>query len=184
MPARANVLGDLRAEADLAMLEVAFLETADYKTLIETTDRPIVIGRRGTGKSALAYRLIKYWRAVSRTTTILLSPAEEQVIGLRALFPELLTTKYSLIRAGARIAWRYALLAEIAHVLTSHYKIDRVRDSGVLRTHGGAWISLGSDITMRLRRKLRNVALSLDASGLIAEMASLLDLGRLNDVVA
>ena len=49
---RANILGDLRAEFDHRMLQSAFLETADYKTLIDTTDRPIVVGRRGTGKSA------------------------------------------------------------------------------------------------------------------------------------
>ena len=55
--ARANLLGDLRAEFDRSMLTAAFLETADYKTLIDTTDRPVVIGRRGTGKSALADRL-------------------------------------------------------------------------------------------------------------------------------
>ena len=42
---RANVLGDLRAEFDQQMLKFAFLETADYKTLIDTTDRPIVVGR-------------------------------------------------------------------------------------------------------------------------------------------
>ena len=67
---RANILGDLRAEADHAMLQSAFLETADYKTLIETTDRPIVIGRRGTGKSALAYQLKQHWRNVSGAATI------------------------------------------------------------------------------------------------------------------
>jgi hypothetical protein len=51
---RPTILGDLRAEADGQMLRRAFLETADYRTLIETSDRPIVVGRRGTGKSALA----------------------------------------------------------------------------------------------------------------------------------
>jgi Cdc6-like AAA superfamily ATPase len=77
MKAVANVLGDLRAEADSRMLKSAFLETADYKTLIETTDRPIVIGRRGTGKSALAHRLTQHWRQASKTNTLLLTPSEE-----------------------------------------------------------------------------------------------------------
>jgi len=63
---RANILGDIRAEADEKMLETAFLETADYKTLIDTTDRPIVIGRRGTGKSALAHQLLHYWKHARR----------------------------------------------------------------------------------------------------------------------
>lgn len=33
-----NSLGDLRAEADQEMLKRVFLETADYRTLIETSD--------------------------------------------------------------------------------------------------------------------------------------------------
>jgi hypothetical protein len=32
-PIRPNVLGDLRAEADLTMLNKAFLETPDYRLL-------------------------------------------------------------------------------------------------------------------------------------------------------
>jgi hypothetical protein len=71
---RANILGDLRAEFDHRMLQSAFLETADYKTLIDTTDRPIVVGRRGTGKSALAYQLERHWRSASYTDTIVLAP--------------------------------------------------------------------------------------------------------------
>jgi hypothetical protein len=71
---RANILGDLRAEYDHQMLKSAFLETADYKTLIDTTDRPIVVGRRGTGKSALSYRLEHHWRSASRVDTIALAP--------------------------------------------------------------------------------------------------------------
>jgi ABC-type transport system involved in cytochrome c biogenesis ATPase subunit len=36
------------------MLDRWFVETPDYRTLIETSDRTIVAGRHGTGKSALA----------------------------------------------------------------------------------------------------------------------------------
>ncbi len=90
---RANILGDIRAEFDRQMLTSAFLETADYKTLIDTTDRPIVVGRRGTGKSALAYRLEEHWRSASRTRTIALAPTEEQIIGLRAIMPEFYESK-------------------------------------------------------------------------------------------
>jgi hypothetical protein len=183
MRAQANLLGDLRAEADHRMLDTAFLETADYKTLIETSDRPIVIGRRGTGKSALAYRLLQHWRTVSRADAILITPFEEQIIGLRAMLLEFFSAKYGLLRAGARIAWRYALLAEIAQVLTHHYKVDRSKDADVLRAHANAWDVLGSDISARLRRKFRDVGQRLGASEMIAEIASLFDLGRLNEAV-
>ena len=51
---KANPLGDIRAEADHEMLGHSFIETPDYKTLISATDRAVVVGRRGSGKSALA----------------------------------------------------------------------------------------------------------------------------------
>ncbi|MGH8500714.1 MAG: hypothetical protein ACRERV_18165, partial [Methylococcales bacterium] len=57
---RPNALGDLRAEADSLMLQKAFLETADFRTLIETSDRTVVVERRGTGKSALTLQLEKF----------------------------------------------------------------------------------------------------------------------------
>jgi len=50
-----NILGSLRAEADREMLKMAFLETADSSALTKTTDFNIVVGRRGTGKSALTW---------------------------------------------------------------------------------------------------------------------------------
>ncbi|WP_157380850.1 hypothetical protein [Burkholderia ubonensis] len=59
---RANILGDVRAENDRQMLDQAFFEWQDYKILFEADDRFVVVGRRGTGKSALTYRLQKEWR--------------------------------------------------------------------------------------------------------------------------
>ena len=57
MVSQSNALGDIRAEHDHLMLQQAFIETADYRTLIESTDKVIAVGRRGTGKSALTFRL-------------------------------------------------------------------------------------------------------------------------------
>src|SRR5688572_33253223 len=48
-----NILGAGRAEADGVMLGKAFVTTEDYKALIHTQDFHVVVGRRGTGKSAL-----------------------------------------------------------------------------------------------------------------------------------
>ena len=47
-----NILGAGRAEADSVMLAKAFIETADYRALIQSDDFNFVVGRRGTGKSA------------------------------------------------------------------------------------------------------------------------------------
>jgi ABC-type cobalamin/Fe3+-siderophores transport system ATPase subunit len=48
-----NFLGTPRAESDLRMLAAAFVETEDFRALIDTRDFNFVVGRRGTGKSAL-----------------------------------------------------------------------------------------------------------------------------------
>ena len=45
-----NPIGDLRAESDALMLDAAFVETSDYKTLIGSSERCIVVGRRGSGE--------------------------------------------------------------------------------------------------------------------------------------
>jgi len=78
-----NILGDIRAENDTSMLDQAFLETSDYKALLESSDRCVVVGRRGTGKSALVHKLNQYWHNQNKTFVIVVSPEEDQIIGLR-----------------------------------------------------------------------------------------------------
>jgi hypothetical protein len=54
-----NLLGAAQAEADILMLNHAFIATADYQALLYTTDYSYVVGRRGTGKSAIYQQLKK-----------------------------------------------------------------------------------------------------------------------------
>jgi MoxR-like ATPase len=82
---RANLLGDIRAESDAQMLDTAFYETPDFRTLIESGDRSVVVGRRGTGKSAIAYKLGRHFEQDKRAALISLATEEDQVIGLRTL---------------------------------------------------------------------------------------------------
>lgn len=42
---KGNLLGDIRAENDSYMLDNAFYETPDYKALLESNDRCVVVGR-------------------------------------------------------------------------------------------------------------------------------------------
>ena len=126
MPKRVNILGDIRAEHDRPMLDLAFYQTPDYRTLIESTERPIVVGRRGTGKSALCYQLKKFWAKGTNTTVIEIIPEEDQIIGLRPLL-SFFGSKYTQIKAGARISWRYALLLEVATRLLEQRKFSRTQ---------------------------------------------------------
>lgn len=74
-------LGDLRAELDHEMLDLAFVETPDYRTLLESIGGKVVVGRRGTGKSALTYQLTKHWAHEKSNIVITLAAEEDQVIG-------------------------------------------------------------------------------------------------------
>ena len=153
---RPNSLGDLRAEADQEMLELAFLETADYRTLIETSDRTIVVGRRGTGKSALTIQLQRYWAGSSDTSVIKITPEEHQTIGLRpkiALFGD----TFNKIKAGSRLAWKYALMMEVALCLSEKYKFSKTDGYQKLKTKCEKWSLQGKNIFDRYTETLNEV---------------------------
>lgn len=184
MSARANAFGDVRAENDHAALDRAFYEWQDYKTLFETFDRFIVVGRRGTGKSALTYQLQKVW-GERHSPVILIAPNEEQVIGLRpsaALFG----ATVSRIRAGVKIAWRYALLMEISLHLYEHYKSKReVEARLILLNHVKLWRSKGSTCIERLRVILKESLKGVSSEEeRISELSAILQINRITEDVA
>jgi len=148
-----NPLGDLRAEADHAMLDKAFYETSDYLSLIESADKTIVVGRRGVGKSALVYQLSKYWNDVPKTRVIPISLDEDQVIGLNPII-ELFGNKYRHIRAGCSLAWRYCLMMEIALQIAKYYKFDKADGSQVINQHLKSWRTSGNRTSSRMRNTL------------------------------
>lgn len=153
---RPNLLGDLRAEADREMLGQVFLETADYRSLIETSDRIIVVGRRGTGKSALTLRLRNDWKKRNNTEVIKITPEEHQVIGIRPLV-KLFGHNFNLIRAGSRLIWRYALFLESLECISKHYKYAKFSELTVLNSHLNSWRNLRGDLVEKVRTKLKSV---------------------------
>ena len=151
-----NSLGDLRAEADEKMLGRTFLETADYRTLIETSDRTIVVGRRGTGKSALTLQLENYWKNSSDTSIVKITPEEYQTIGLRpkvALFGD----SFNKIRAGSRLVWMYALMMEAALSLSKKYRFSGTVGFRKIKPDVNKWSSRGGSILDRYAETLNVV---------------------------
>ncbi len=178
-----NLFGDVRAERDHDMLDKSFHESQNYRILFESRDRFIVVGRRGTGKSALTYRLSKDW-AARKFSTITIAPDEEHVIGIRPI-AELFGNSVSKIRAGIKLAWRYALLLEIAHVCQKNYKAaDEVRKYETLSIHLKKWATRGGNPFDKLRATLRD-----DMHGItnpddrIADLSSLLQINRITEEV-
>jgi hypothetical protein len=181
---RPNALGDLRAEADIAMLDRAFLETADYQTLIETSDRLIIVGRRGTGKSALTLALVKYLRSARSTHVVILAPEEHQIIGLRPLV-QLFGDKFLHIRAGTRLVWRYALMLEVARCLAKYSGVAETKAFDCVRPHLDKWNKRGHGIIERFRHLLREtIDVSHAPESRIGDLPVALDLTSLQDAIA
>ena len=65
-----NVLGAARAEVD-TLLARAFIETPAYRALIQNTDYNFVVGRRGTGKSALFQKVREYFVGTGSVLVVL-----------------------------------------------------------------------------------------------------------------
>jgi hypothetical protein len=150
---RPNSLGDLRAEADGDMLSRAFLETADFRTLIETSDRTIVVGRRGTGKSALALRISGHWQGDNRVRVVRISPEEYHVIGARPLVNHFGGT-FSKIRAGCRLVWLYTLMMEAAVSLAPKFAFANSDGYLAIRARAETWRSFGLTVPDRFSRLL------------------------------
>ena len=149
-----NALGDVRAEADNKMLRQAFVETPDYRALIESHDRIIVVGRRGTGKSALVQQLHHYWQRNDKVDVIRIVPEEYQTLAFRPL-ALLFGPAFRHIRAGVRIAWRYAFMMETVRIKSRHYSFKNSSAADFLRNELERWDQLGRDVLHRLQELLK-----------------------------
>jgi len=144
-----NKLGDPRAEMDHDFLDKAFYETPEYKTILESEHRKVVVGRRGTGKSSLYYQLHRAFKSVPNLNVISISPNDDQMIGLRH-FTALFGERRSSLRAAASIAWQYALTMEVLRSMCASYK---VKDNSNLMQCSEAvklWEKQGASVVHRM----------------------------------
>ena len=127
-----NLLGAPRAESDEKMLERAFLETADYRALTQTDAFNFVVGRRGTGKSALFRKVSEYFSKEPGTLLFQQSPSEDQTLYLRDRL-ENLGLDYNRARATMRLIWKGHLLLQAVEALNRFYKISKSSQAAALR---------------------------------------------------
>lgn len=180
---KSNPLGDTTAENDNRMLSEAFVETADFRTLIESDDRTVVVGRRGTGKSALFYQLNKHWERDKNTKVLTFSPEDTQIIGFRSLLKPL-SESFNLSRAATRILWKYSLLMEILSFLNSHYKLSStVKGDLELKFHIDRWLAVRGDILKKCRSIASGFLSNSDPESSIGDLQYELDLSMLEDKV-
>jgi hypothetical protein len=116
-------LGAANAEAD-SMLRRAFLQTPDYHALRHSTDFNYVVGRRGTGKSALFLNLRNEF--ANDTGVILLTerPHDYEMVELQAILRKI-SGAYRVLRPITRLLWGVHLLIEIARAASKNYRFTK-----------------------------------------------------------
>ena len=177
-----NPLGNIKAENDHEMLDHAFYDTQEYNSLIEDSCHRIVVGRRGTGKSALCYMLEKHWNHEKKSRIIVLTPEESSIIGVH-FFIDSFGDKASHLRAACRILWEYALLNEIILHLADDYKV-KSKNITNLDKYRYRWINHGNTITSRLYRSFSQLPKEdIPPEIKIANLPSILEINELNNLV-
>lgn len=147
---RASLLGEQTAENDLSLLLGNFIETPEYRSIIESKDSTVVVGRRGTGKSAMFAKLADLWKSEKATHVIQIAPEDFQTITFRSSF-KAFGNRYSLIRSASRMYWRYGLLMEMLTNLGKNYKVrERISQYPVVATHIKSWQATNRDILSKV----------------------------------
>lgn len=172
---RANILGEQTAEYDKKFLLNNFIETPEYRSLLESGDSTVVVGRRGTGKSAMFIKLDEFWKEQKNSHVITIAPEDFQTIGFRSLFKKF-DGKYSHVRAAARIFWKYGILMEMLSHLAKNYKAkQKISDFPCAATHIKRWQSDHLDFLSKLVSRVnpllnKNSEIELIISGLYSDL--------------
>lgn len=176
-------LGDARAEKDYAQFKEAFYESPDYRTLIESEIKAIVVGRRGVGKSALFLRLTDYYNGSGKTEVINFAPEEYEIQAFRPV-ARLFDDKFNLVRSATRIAFRYALLLELGAALSTRYKFSQAEGSATILAHLKTW-KAQSGLLAKLKKQIEQTARStLDAESRIGALAEEFKLSELEAAIS
>jgi hypothetical protein len=180
-----NILGAARAEVD-ALLASAFVETAAYRALTENTDYNFVVGRRGTGKSALFTKLTEHFAAVPQTVVVADVPQEHHILELQNLMTKAVGTDYRMLRAISRLVWRASLLFEALHCIERHYKFTKLADRAFLgeyvREHK-ALLTMSSAARCVTLAKMATSAVHHGVE-IAPAIATIVDIDKLQQVVA
>jgi len=177
---RANPLGEQTAENDKNLLTSSFIETPEYRSLLESKDSTVVVGRRGTGKSAMYLKLAKFWGEEKNNHVIQIAPEDYQTIGFRGLF-KFFNGRYSHVRAASRLFWKYGLLLEILSYLSKNYKLkDQFSQYTRSLEHTKAWVNNKSDFLSKLTHRIIQLLKSNnDVESLISSISNDLEINAL-----
>ncbi|KAF2393932.1 hypothetical protein FX983_01902 [Pseudomonas frederiksbergensis] len=180
---RPNLLGDTTAENDGKMLSDAFVATADFRSLIESDDRTVVVGRRGTGKSAIYIELQKHWKKDKKVIILSFSPEDTEIIGFRSLLRPF-SESFNLARAATKLLWKYTILMEMANYISSNYKLTSLieRDS-LLNEHLTRWNETKGGYLTKCRNIAKPFLTSIYPEEAVGDLPGNLDIGQVEERV-
>ena len=151
-----NLLGAAQAEADQSMLRRAFIETADYQTLLHTTDFNYVVGRRGTGKSAIFQRLCSDFAGDTGVILLKEEPQDYEMLEFQAVLGRV-SKEYRVLRPIARLLWNVHILLQATKSVIRHYKFSKSQHASFLtqylRKHSSASAQNGCGLCNLLLRQ-------------------------------
>lgn len=173
-------LGDVTAEVDKNMLNRAYYETQDYQSLSANADHCVVVGRRGTGKSALCYKLNQRWSKDNHTIVLLIAPEDHELMALRHYIGKL-GENSNILRSAAKTIWRYALILEVASLTTHDHKCANHPETAKLGEHLSRWNKSGSKIFDRVIARVEPILTVVEGANdlLLARLIRSLDVDAL-----
>jgi len=158
-----NIPGGPRAEIDAEMLRQAFVSTHDYQALLNTRDFNFVVGRRGTGKSALYLMLEKGIESEKKDYVYSYAPHEYEQTAIISILRGL-DEHYGILRVITRVAWRVAILLHVYNAIQGHFKFKSTGEYdflvSYLRSKNGL---IRRSVFSMVREIVRNVATVVDS---------------------
>ena len=122
-------LGDLAAENEIRALDSYFIPTAQYQQAKRGHAR-LIVGRKGSGKTALFYSLRSTYRPIKSHLVLDLKPEGHQFKKLReAVLAELPAGVQQHVLTAF---WNYLLVMELAHEILHHERNWVYRDARLL----------------------------------------------------
>ncbi len=119
-------LGDLAAENEIKALDSYFVPTAQYQKAKQGHAR-LVVGRKGTGKTAMFYSLRSTFKPSKSNLVLDLRPEGHQLVKLREFVLSGLSAGFQQHLLTA--FWNYLLITEIAYQVVKQDRSFALRDT-------------------------------------------------------
>ena len=117
-----NLLGAIRAEKD-QLLDTSFVETSEYRAVIDSDDINFVVGRRGTGKTAIFKQATSYFSELKGVLLHTEHPREYEAMNIISSLDASGESSYRMLRTIAGVAWTVHLLFKVLEMLLQYWKL-------------------------------------------------------------